>query len=101
MNCNLCGGTNRVARLRVGGDSEAFVSVIDKVTCPRCVRGMTVLGTHEMLRGIDGIHLPGERLEGSILGEVLATHDEVFVAPAIGVDGPTGTIISGLIGGLS
>lgn len=68
MTCTFCGGTNRVARLRECG------SVIDIVTCPQCVRGVSVLGTHEMLRGATGVHRPGERL-----------------------DGPTGTILTGLI----
>lgn len=74
MNCNFCEGSGRVGRIRMGGDSDSYITVVDVVTCPRCVRGVSVLGTHEMLRGADGIHRPGERL-----------------------DGPTGTILTGLI----
>lgn len=66
MTCAFCEGTNRVARVSECG------SRIDVVTCPRCIRGVSVLGTHEMLRSKSGIHMPGERV-------------------------PTGTVLSGLI----
>lgn len=68
MSCDFCGDTRCVALLSEVG------SRIGSVTCPKCVRGVTVLGTHELLRAKDGIHRPGERL-----------------------DGPTGTILTGLI----
>lgn len=58
MECDFCDGTNRVARIRECG------SVIDIVSCPCCVRGVSVLGTHEMLRDSrGGIHLPGEHID--------------------------------------
>lgn len=59
MNCELCEGTNRVARIRNG-------SRVDTVTCPRCIRGMVTLGAHEMLRGKgQTVHMPGERIDGT------------------------------------
>lgn len=54
MKCEFCVGTGRVARIRNG-------SRVDTVTCPSCVRGIRVLGTHEALKDFrGGIHQPGE-----------------------------------------
>lgn len=73
--CRICLGEGRVARV---SDTGGKVHV---VTCPLCVRGVTVLGPHEMLRptaspATDGwkIWRPGDilsqndirRLEGMI-----------------------------------
>ncbi len=43
MTCVLCIDTKTVARVRGN-------TVVDKITCPLCVRGVHVLGTHESLR---------------------------------------------------
>lgn len=88
MNCDFCGGTGGVSRVRVGGDSEAFMSVIGKVTCPKCIRGLRVLGTHEMLRGHDGlVHQPGELIYTDMVTGVEFTQQH----------GGAGTIRSGLV----
>jgi hypothetical protein len=77
MDCDFCKGTGKVARVGVGSydDVDAYVYIVDRVTCPKCIRGVTVLGAHEMLRDWrGGIHRPGER-----------------------VDDPTGTFLTGII----
>lgn len=56
--CPVCFGTERVDRLEKIGPG---LSKVDTVTCPLCVRGVTVLGPHETLRG-DRIYHPGETL---------------------------------------
>lgn len=63
MKCDFCAGTTRVKRLRLSHfeDVDSYLTVVDTVTCPRCIRGVRVLGTHEMLRDSRGIvHRPGE-----------------------------------------
>lgn len=47
MNCQLCEGRGQVARMRNN-------SRVDMVTCPSCIRGLSVLGTHELLRSDSG-----------------------------------------------
>jgi hypothetical protein len=68
MNCDFCDGSGKVWRLR---ESR---TVVDRVTCPKCIRGITVLGTHEMLRDPQGvIHYPGEAIGGTIKSGLIST----------------------------
>lgn len=79
MKCNFCGGLQKVARVRNGTD-------IDIVTCPMCIRGIQVLGTHEMLRDKQGaIHQPGEVLDyRAEIAEAFGIPDELLGIPGDG-----------------
>lgn len=51
----------RPPHMRRGQEADGLR--IGKVTCPCCIRGVTTLGTHEMLRGHDRVHQPGEYID--------------------------------------
>lgn len=89
MNCTLCEGSGKVVRVR--DDNLGHVYHCDVVTCPQCIRGVTVLGTHEMLRGKNGeIHRPGEKL-------VYIDYIEEVSWKMGEYTGPVGEILTGVI----
>ncbi|MBF4194574.1 hypothetical protein MHAEM_21151 [Mycolicibacterium phlei] len=63
MTCEFCNGVGVVPRVKTISHDGWNVAQVETVTCPCCIRGITVLGTHEMLRDARGnIHGPGSRL---------------------------------------
>lgn len=60
MTCQLCLDSKSVTRFRACG------TAIGRITCPACVRGISVLGTHEMLRPLNDFIPPGTILAGLV-----------------------------------
>lgn len=70
MSCPVCLGAEVVQRGRSNGITyyDSTWTPIDVVSCPRCVRGVSVLGTHELLKPtVEG---PGWRTwtPGTVIG---------------------------------